>query len=453
MNITQTNVPDIIWPGIPTTQSAVLSGVLFQLGQSEWLKAETLEKLQFQQIDLLASHARRTVPYYQDSFARASIPENQSFSPEGWGGVPLLSRDDMMNCYQDLHSDALPKAHGEKVFRKTSGSSGNPLRITDSQLHQIFFHCNTLRFSLWQQRDLFGRIVEIRSGRSSDKPLEIKKNPSWGFPHALLYKTGPAMRFYQRMPIEQQAREMLNNPPSYLLAYPSNVTRLAQYFAENGLDLPELKQISTYGETVLPETEQLCRDTWGVGTADMYSSEEVGYIALQCPQSDNYHCMSESVLVEVLDENGNACQPGEIGRVVLTVLHNFAMPMIRYENLDYAEVGPPCECGRGLPVIKRIMGRKRNMAQAVDGSRFWPELDPAIWSGDLYCDSLQLVQDANDHIEVKIVSERPLEPSREHELTQALGQALGQPYRFSVSYQQEALRHANGKYERFICKL
>jgi phenylacetate-CoA ligase len=453
MQLTRTNVADIIWPGIPSAQSSVLMGILLQMGQSEWLPSETLVNLQFQQINQLIHHARRTVPYYRDSFVKAGITEGQPLSTESWPAVPILSRNDLLEHREDLLSNALPRAHGTKLQRKTSGSSGRGLEITDSQLRQIFYHCNTLRFSLWQKRDLLRGYLAIRSGRFAENPLEVTEGATWGPPHSLVYITGPSTTIYHRMPIEQQAEILMKKNPGYLLAYPSNVTRLAHYFKEQGLGLPGLKLVTTYGETVLPETATACKETWGVDVADMYSSEEAGYIAVQCPQSDNYHCMSESILVEVLDENGKACQPGEIGKVVLTVLHNFAMPLIRYENLDYAEVGPPCECGRGLAVIKRIVGRKRNMARALDGGRFWPDLDSSIWSDNVYCNGLQLVQDKHDHITLRIEAEKPLGPEREDSLTKALGTALGQPYRFSVRYQQETLRHANGKYERFICQV
>ncbi len=167
--------------------------------------------------------------------------------------------------------------------------------------------------------------------------------------------------FYQRMPIDRQAEQLRLLDPAYLLMYPSNAVRLANYFRAHDLRLPNLREVMTYGETVLPETREVCQEAWGVAVSDMYSCEEVGYIALQCPQADHYHCQSESVLVEVLDAEGRPCSPGQIGKVVLTSLHNFAMPLIRYQNQDYAEVGPSCPCGRGLPVIKRVLGRERNI--------------------------------------------------------------------------------------------
>jgi phenylacetate-coenzyme A ligase PaaK-like adenylate-forming protein len=69
---------------------------------------------------------------------------------------------------------------------------------------------------------------------------------------------------------------------------------------------------------------------------------------------------SESVLLEIVDDAGRACAPGRAGRVVVTSLHNFATPLIRYELGDLAEFGAPCACGRSLPVISRVLGRSRS---------------------------------------------------------------------------------------------
>ena len=63
-----------------------------------------------------------------------------------------------------------------------------------------------------------------------------------------------------------------------------------------------------------------------------------GIIALQCPSGGLYHLQSESVHVEILDEAGRPCAPGEIGRVIVSPLHNFAMPLLRYESGDYAPI-------------------------------------------------------------------------------------------------------------------
>src|SRR3546814_12850457 len=97
----------------------------------------------------------------------------------------------------------------------------------------------------------------------------------------------------------------------------------------------------------------------------LYSTHEFGYLAFQCPQHDHYHVQAEAALVEVLNEAGKPCRPGEIGQVVTTPLLNFAMPMISYAVGDLAEVGPPCPGGRGLQVRKRILGRKSEERKSV----------------------------------------------------------------------------------------
>jgi phenylacetate-CoA ligase len=155
-------------------------------------------------------------------------------------------------------------------------------------------------------------------------------------------------------------------------------------------------------------------------------------------------------MVEVLNEAGEPCGPGEVGRVVLTSLHNFAMPLIRYANRDYVEVGPPCPCGRGAPTIKRVVGRERNMALGLDGKKFWPKFNRSVWSAIEEIDEIQLVQTERDHFEIKVVSEQPLDLPQQRKLESAICESLGHTYRLSYQHLSELPRHANGKYERFI---
>src|SRR3546814_16158281 len=108
----------------------------------------------------------------------------------------------------------------------------------------------------------------------------------------------------------------------------------------------------------------------------MYSSQECGYFALQAPGHDHYLVQAEVVLLEVLRADGSPCEPGETGRVVVTPLTNYAMPLLRYEIGDFATVGAASPCGRGLPVLDRILGRVRNMLVPPDRQRHWTAFGP-----------------------------------------------------------------------------
>src|SRR3546814_9801972 len=94
-------------------------------------------------------------------------------------------------------------------------------------------------------------------------------------------------------------------------------------------------RISDWSSDVCSSDLRLCRDVWGLKIADLYSTQEAGYLALQCPEHEHYHVQSEAVLLEVLDEEDRPCRPGEVGRVVVTPLTNFAMPMIRYRSEEH----------------------------------------------------------------------------------------------------------------------
>jgi phenylacetate-CoA ligase len=453
MQTPRSSIPEFVWPGIPSGAGATLMGLQFQLEQSQWWPPETVATLQSRQLQCLLQHAYRTVPYYKDVLDAASIDTSQPLSPEQWLQIPLLTRQSLQERADDLLSRAVPSGHGKTFQKKTSGSTGKQIKVTDTDANRLFWQASTLRDHLWHKRDFSGRLVAIRSGRYAQDPLLVKDHESWGPSTNQVFRTGPSTVFFQRMPVDQQAEQLQSLDPAYALMYPSNAVSLANYFLAHDLRLSNLQQVITYGETLPPETRKVCRDAWGVSVSDMYSCEEVGYIALQCPQTDHYHCQAESVLVEVLNDDGRPCAPGQIGKVVLTALHNFAMPLIRYQNLDYAEVGSPCPCGRGLPVIKRVLGRERNMAKGIDGTQFWPQLSPDVWREVDGIVELQLVQDDIDHIELRAVCQQPLDDTQERKLTNSLTEALGQPFRFSIRYHDKTLRHDNGKYERFICKV
>ncbi len=182
---------------------------------------------------------------------------------------------------------------------------------------------------------------------------------------------------------------------------------------------------------------------------DVYSCEELGFLALQCPQHEHYHVQSESVLVEVLDEQGNPCAPGQIGRVVLTSLHNFAMPLIRYAIGDYAEVGAACPCGRGLPVLTRILGRRRNRVALPDGRATWPNIGE-LWAAIPDVEQIQLVQLGADEVEVRFARQQALSPLEEQAVSGRIHQALGHPFRLTFAGQKAIPRQPNGKYETFF---
>ena len=134
-------------------------------------------------------------------------------------------------------------------------------------------------------------------------------------------------------------------------------------------------------------------------------------------------------------------------------LEYFAMPMLRYVIGDYAEVGGPCSCGRGLPVLSRVLGRTRNMLILPSGRRIWPLLEGALFTDVAPVSQFQIVQHSHSLLEVRLVVSRPVTPAEEDALGAMIRHHLEHPYTIAFTYPASIARGPGGKYEDFICKI
>ncbi|MFS8065796.1 MAG: phenylacetate--CoA ligase family protein [Byssovorax sp.] len=445
----RSSVRDVVWPAIVVGEESILLATEFQLEQSQWWSAQDLQAHQHRQLAALLRHARATVPWYEKRLDAAGITDVQSITPESWSRIPLLTRQELQDHQAELISRSVPPEHGKTHRNRTSGSTGEPIEVLGTQVTGFFWQSLLLRDDLWHQRDFGKRVVAIRSGRDEADPLAVHDLPSWGSSSPLLYETGPMTLFYHTTPLARQVELLEARSPHYLLTYPSNARALCRYSRKRPVRLPDLEAVHTYGEPLTPDVRAACREAWGVPVQDVYSCEELGFLALQCPHHDHYHVQSESVLVEILDEQGSPCAPGQVGRVVLTSLHNFAMPLIRYAIGDHAEVGEACPCGRGLPVLTRILGRRRNRVALPDGRHAWPNIG-RLWAALPDVEQIQLVQLGEDDVEVRFARQRPSSPLEEQAAGRLIHQALGHPFRLTFTHQDTIPRRPNGKYETFF---
>lgn len=450
-NIPRSHIPETFWPAVPEKSGATLLALLFQMEADQWLPPAEIEHRQLHQLATLLAYCDEHVPYYRDKLAgyrRAT--KNTSLDWQIWRALPLLERENIHQQRQQLCSTAFPSSHGQVYQHVTSGSTGHPVTVYGSEVTSLLWQAITLREQFWHQRDFAGKFAIIRYDRGvfASHPDGLMQE-SWGGFVGSLYPSGPSGVLDVRTPIPQQAAWLTREQPNYLLTYPSNLLALARYFAESGTRLPGLRQISTLSETLPPETRQVCREIFGTEIKDMYSSKEVGYMAVQCPEFDHYHIQSENVLLEVLDESGRPCRPGQVGRIVVTPLHNFAMPLLRYNIRDYAEVGEPCPCGRGLPTLKRILGRVRNMLTLPSGEKRWPSFSVRSWAGKLPIRQFQFVQKNLEEIEARLVTDRLLNREEEAWLTASLQKSFFHPFRIIYRYCEEIPRSGEGKFEDF----
>ena len=443
-------MPHVLWPAVPDQHGALMLALMFQLDQSQYLAPDELQRRQLDALHRLLGHAVRTVPYYRDTPGYAPGAEAPSLTAEQWRDVPILSRAALQDAGPAMRTEGLPPGHEPVTEVITTGSTGRPVRALGTKVTAVFWQAITLRDLLWHGRDVRLKLAAIRADRADQIPPEGLLLPHWAPFLDATYPTGQCALLGITQDVASQARWLVAHDPEYLLSYPSNILALADHFRSTGATLPRLREVWTYGETLRPELRPACAQAWGVRVIDMYSSQEIGYLALQCPQAHTYHVQSEAVYVEILDGAGEPCRQGEVGRVVVTPLHNYATPLIRYELGDYAEMGGPCVCGRTLPVLNRVVGRERNMWIRPDGQRMWPMFSSTVWGHMDAIRQLQLVQHEVRRIEARVVGPRPLSGPEEGELTAYLRTHFPWQFELTMTYLREIDRGQGMKFEDFV---
>lgn len=440
----------IVWPALPGKQGATLLAQMYQLESSQWWPHEQIAERQYHQLGLLIRHARKQSPFFGNRLASAGVSPRANWSPELLRQVPLLTRAELLLHAGDIFCRGIPTEHGATFEAKSSGSTGQPVAVRRTEVNHLTRMALAMRDHFWHRRDFGTSMAVVRAmAPVVDNPEEARRN-GWGLPVSLLFDSGPAYVRPLSTDVALQAEWLLQRDPEYLLTYPTNLAALLDCFERLGRAPQRLREVRTIGETLSGELRVRSRVTLGAGVVDLYSSEEVGTIALQCPESGLYHIQSESLLVEVLDDDGRACLPGETGRIVITDMHNFATPLIRYDTRDYAEVGPPCPCGRSLPTLARILGRQRNMVVLPNGERHWPLVGVHFFREVAPILQYQLVQHRLDDVEVRLAVEKTLSAEQEERLGKIIQGALGYGFPLRFSYFRDGLPGRGGKFEEFI---
>jgi phenylacetate-CoA ligase len=136
-----------------------------------------------------------------------------------------------------------------------------------------------------------------------------------------------------------------------------------------------LRGVITEAESLTPSRRQLIGEYFQAPIGNRYGPREFNsYNALSCPESpEHFHINTELVVWETVREDGAQAAPGEMGRVLLTDLHNYAQPFIRYDTGDMAVAGASsCACGRGFPLVKQIDGRSTECLRTPSGRSLSP---------------------------------------------------------------------------------
>ena len=441
----RSSIPGVAWPPLVQGVGALVEAYVARLEVTEWLPLARIEAAQREQLGVLAKHCAQHSPAFARRLATAGLTATDLVRPGGLAKLPPLTRRGLQ-VHDGLFCTNVPDAHQPTGMTQTSGSTGEPTRVMRTGLNKLGHMAMTVRDHRWQRRDARGRLAAMSAHR-----YEVSEPPDWGEPLGLLYNTGPALALPATMAVDELHRHIADFAPQVLVTYPSVLGAMLAIVERTGEGFAGLAHVRCMSEMVHPDLRERTQAVLGLTIEDAYTSEEFGFLALQCPDADGYHAMAETHMVEVVDDAGAPCAPGEWGRVLVTDLHNFATPLIRYAIGDYAMAGAPCACGRGLPRLERIMGRERNLVALPDGTRHWPLTGYSKFHGLAPIQQYQLIQHDLKTVEMRLVVAEPLSLEQEAKLKAQIQTSVGYPFAIRLTYFEGSLPvDASGKREEFV---
>ena len=307
----------------------------------------------------LLEHARTHVPFYRNR--GISEPRLRSF--------PLLSRQSLRSDFAQLASDDIENRPHTRM--STGGSTGQPVWILHDPHFSAWDHAAEMYFleslcGVSPHHYLRSRRVCIWHQRRRNP----SRNPWKRFAAKLLGRTiyiEPYLAL-DGAQFREHLRRINRHRPAIIKTFAGTAFQLARYAKRKGIRVHRPEIIVSSVEMLYPSMRAVIEEVFGCPVRNMYGSAEVGRVAAEC-SAGKLHLLTFVNLVEVLNPDNTPTEPGSVGRLIVTPLHNHTMPLIRYDIGDLARVSSePCTCGNPLPTIDELTGRVVHHFVRSDGS-------------------------------------------------------------------------------------
>ncbi|MEX2207141.1 MAG: hypothetical protein WEF50_13010 [Myxococcota bacterium] len=404
------------------------------------LSARELEAVQLAELRRVLRDAYERVLLYREKLDKANVTPADLVTLADLARFPITEKDDIR--------DSFPRgcvATGTDLSRcriqQTSGSSGQCMEIA-------------LDVRSDDMRTLFTQRVYGLQG------FTFWRRMAYLFPYELPLRRGNAGLYRNRWFSTKLAPASILAGlrawrPHLLAATPSDLLELCDGLDDDLRELG-LQAICVHSEPMSQDERAHVAARFGCRIATNYYCNEVWAIAAEC-RSGRLHQFPDNVVLEVVDERGRPVPRGERGHVLVTSLHNYVQPFIRYRLGDIAAWEPdtgPCSCGLDLPRLRALEGRDDDYLEYPDGRRMHPSrITVAVKSpcfehpGAQIFRDYRITQDGPAHVTVQVV------PGRDPSLLRACAEAgrqnlsrlLGAPFRIDLQVLTALPRGSGGK--------
>jgi len=243
--------------------------------------------------------------------------------------------------------------------------------------------------------------------------------------------------------------------PTLLFGHAHSLYILALYIDKLKINDINPKGIISTSMMLMPNERQVIENIFGVQVHDRYGCEEVSLIASECEKHEGLHINIEHLFVEFIREDGMPAHPGEEGAIIVTDLVNEAMPFIRYKVEDVGVLSDrKCSCGRGLPLMEKVVGRVADFFVRKDGSLVaGVSLIERTLTAIPGIQQLQIVQNAIDEFVLNIVKDDKFVEESKKGLLFEMNETFGHGVNIKMVFVDKLKQEESGKYRFSICNV
>lgn len=375
--------------------------------KSQYWNCQKLDEFRNKKLMMMVNYAYNNIPYYRQIFRINNLKPDNIKNTEDVTKIPILTRKDIVKFNEDLIAPNRPRNSLVKI--QTSGTTGHPLTVYKDR-NEI----SSALACLYRAREWWGyNIGEKRAVLwSANRTLSGYDNLKEKLTRFLIRCTFFNTFNLSEENIEETIAKLNRIKPKFLSGYTSPMYRVAQIINEKRIKLKfSLTGVSTTAEPLFKHQRTEIENAFQCQVFDQYGCGECNSLGFECQKHTGLHIPIERVHVELLDEKtNNPVSEGEMGKIVITCLENYGMPIIRYDTEDLAIKNDDfCSCGRNLPLMHSIVGRTQDFLRLPNGSViygavFMVAINNSNWINKYHIQQIQVFQKKNYQIILQIKS-------------------------------------------------
>jgi len=370
-------------------------------------------------------------------------------SPSNWTELPILQKKDLQLPLAEMISDGYRLS--DVYISNTSGSSGHPFFFAkDKMSHALTWSFITEQYESLGlgPRDWQARFYGIPLDRISYAKEKIKDM----FMHRVRF---PVFDMGDEM-LERFLQRFKSTTIHYVYGYTNSVLLFSQFLIRKGIRLkdvsPSLKLCIVTSEVCRDEDKRLIERALGTSVIREYGASELDVIAIENTQG-RWGVNEANLFIEVLSEDNKVVPLGESGRLVVTSLHNQAMPFIRY---DIGDIGILEEDDKGI-VLKTLSGRVNDTIVLPSGKKSpgltFYYVSRSILESSGVLKEFIIRQTSLSHFEFDVVSDRPLTSEEMNDIQYKMDIYLEPGLSLKINRVTKIQRPASGKIKHFYSEL